>query len=270
MEAKCWARPAQRLWFWQHRLLSRSTESKMPRRSMLGKVAELTFPQAVTDELAEVLADWRIPLDTVLSKLRRRRRHQEWEARGSSSRVVRNLRGEDEEPQRIAVAHVQAWERGTSRTLPPGHVVVFIDGDQSNIDAENLYCLPRRQLIAWMKFVRHSTDSYVDRMKEEIMSLDTSEAVKKELLHVLDQLVDPNQKPDVVRQRAICETVQTLVGLLKVEVAYIRAIEGDAVVPFLEDAHKEAIERRTATKDALFSGPRPNHPWRGLGGRGKG
>lgn len=100
--------------------------------------------------------------------------------------------------------------------------------------------------------------------------MDTSDAVKKELLGVLAKLVDPDQAPDIVRQRAMCETVQTLVGLLKVEVAYIRAVEGDGVVPFLEGAHQEATERTKATSKALFTGPPPSHPWRGLGSRDKG
>lgn len=47
-------------------------------------------------------------------------------------------------------------------------------------------------------------------------------------------------------------------------------IEGDGVIRFLEDAHKEAIERKAATKRALFPpGPAQNHPWRGLGDRDK-
>lgn len=228
----------------------------------LGQVIELSLPGFVLAELGDLLDDWRTPF---LSSFRKLRRKRHAEVTRTERRIVRKL--EQEERRRVAFAHVAAWERGSGQSLPPGHVVLFIDGDKSNIEFDNLYCLPRRELVGWMAFVRHPIEAYVYRMEEEIMSLDTSEAVKKELIRVLDQLVDPAQKPDIIRQRAICETVQTLVGLLRVEVAYIRAIEGDAVVPFLEDAHEEAVRRQAATKKALFRGNSPSHPWRGLGGR---
>ena len=98
------------------------------------------------------------------------------------------------------------------------------------------------------------------------MALDTSEKVKQKLLAVLEQVVDPDQKPDLMRQRAACETVNTLIGLLRVEVAYLHAIEGDGVIPFLEEARQQISEKRTAAKKKrALLGPPADHPWRGLG-----
>lgn len=237
-------------------------------KNQLGPVVELTFPRFALAELAELIDDWRTPLDTVLNQLRQKRRRGAPEAlHQNGGRVIRKLTDKSDERGRMVFAQVRAWEKGSGQRLPAGHVVVLIDGDASNLQFENLYCLPRRELIGWMAFARRPIEHYVERMEKEIMSLDTSEAVKKQLIRILDQLADPNQKPDIVRQRAICETVQTMVGLLRVEVAYIRAIEGDGVVPFLEAAHEEAVKRQAATRRALFPSPPPNHPWRGLGNR---
>jgi hypothetical protein len=190
--------------------------------------------------------------------------------RESSQTFVHKIRTGIEQCVQLAFAHGVRRESSPSIVIPDGHVVVFLDGDGSNTEAGNLYCLPGRELTNLMNFARKPVEAFVDRLEKKIMPLDTSEAVKKELLGVLDQLVDKTQTPDIVRQRAICETVQTLVGLLKVEVTYIRTIEGDGVVPFLEAAHEEAIKRTTATKKALFHSPSPGHPWRGLGDRNKG
>lgn len=66
---------------------------------------------------------------------------------------------------------------------------------------------------------------------------------------MITQLVDRTRVPNIVRQRASCETVQTLVGLVEVEVFYIRAVDGVGVVPFLEGA------RRAGTQPPL-AGPR--------------
>lgn len=102
------------------------------------------------------------------------------------------------------------------------------------------------------------------------MALDTSDKVKQKLLDVLEQVTDPNQKPDLIRQRAVCETVQTLVNMLRVEVAYIDAVEGDGMIPFLEPVRQEAERKRLAKKrrQGLLAGPAADHPWRGLGQQG--
>jgi hypothetical protein len=135
------------------------------------------------------------------------------------------------------------------------------------LEPSNLACLPRKDLLHWARFVRCPVELRVDRLYREIMALDTSDKVKQKLLDILDQVLDPNQKPDLIRQRAACDTVQTLVNLLRVEVAYIAAVEGDGVIPFLDGTRQEVVKRKEAARKrrGLLAGPPADHPWRGLG-----
>lgn len=161
-----------------------------------------------------------------------------------------------------------SWERVHGK-IPADHVVVNIVGDYLNTEPANLHCLPRRDLLDWARFVQNPVEWHVDKLWRKVMDLDTSDKVKQQLLNVLEQVVDPDKKPDLVRQRAVCETVQTLVALLRVEVSYLHAIEGDGVIPFLEGARKEMLkareEGRQRRRNTLLKGPADRHPWRGLG-----
>jgi hypothetical protein len=247
----------------QHRRVHR--KRSQPR---LGPVVELTYPEGTLQALAELIdSDRRVPLDSELQRLR-----SNLDAKKPSRlrlTVGEIHRMEEERRERLALAH--AWRKRTRTQVPPGHVVILLDGDPENPRTEDLYCLPRHLLASWMRIVRTPMEAHVAALEEEIMTLRTSEDVKKKLLDVLDQLVDTTKPPDYLRQRAICETVQTLVGMLKVEVAYIRAIDGDGLVPFLEPAREEAKARRETAgrRTPLLGGPSPGHPWRGLGSRDK-
>ncbi len=211
------------------------------------------------------MQDWRRPIKAPASATRQLG-HQ---APERGNRFIRNQMGESEVRRPLAFASAADWEALTGQQVGSGAVLLCLDGNSNNLGDANVYCLPKVELSAIIVFTRIPLELRLARLEEEIVALDTSDAVKKELLRVLEQLTDQNTRPDIVRQRAICETVQTLVNLLRVEVAYIRAIDGDAVVPFLEPAHEEALKRKAATKKAIFQGPAPDHPWRGLGSRGQ-
>lgn len=177
----------------------------------------------------------------------------------------------DDHPQqhrRFAPVHLLAWEQARGRKVPKDHVIVNIDGNYLNTAPSNLHCIPRSDLLNWARFVQFPVEVHVFKLTNEIMALDTSDKVKQKLLDILDQIVDPDKTPDLVRQRAACETVNTLIGLLRVEVAYLHAIEGDGVIPFLEGARQEMLKARTTgrqKRNPLLRGPTEDHPWRGLG-----
>lgn len=87
------------------------------------------MPACALDELSELLADWRAPLDGVMDRLRVKRRHQQWATRQSSSRLVKKMSG-GEELKRLALAAATPSEGAPRSSLKPGHVVVFI-GDEA-------------------------------------------------------------------------------------------------------------------------------------------
>lgn len=49
-------------------------------------------------------------------------------------------------PQDYVSLHRLVW-RLHGRTVPPGHILVFADGDHRNIDINNLQCIPRAELM---------------------------------------------------------------------------------------------------------------------------
>lgn len=244
-----------------------------PSKLRTGPIVELSYPQGTLQALSEVLdADWRIPIDSVLQRTRTK-----LEAKKAQDDAEASFVHYLDADLRERMALTLAWERGTGRRVPHGHVIVLLDGKQfdpktSDLQLENLYCLPRHELIRWLGFVRTPIDVHVAQLERSVMHLKTSDDVKTTLLGVLAQLVDPKKPLDLVRQRAICETVQTLVGVLKADIAYIRAVDGDGVLPFFEPARREAQKHREAAgrRPPLLSGPSASHPWRGLGGRDKG
>lgn len=182
--------------------------------------------------------------------------------------VVKVKNDHPQQHRKFAFAHVLAWEKAHGRKVPEEHVVVLVDGDSSNLEPGNLYCMPRSDLLNWARFVMQPVEVLVDKLWRKVMALDTSEKVKQKLLEVLESVVDPDKTPDLMRQRAVCETVNTLIGLLRVEVTYLQAIEGDGVIPFLEAAREDLSKRRDAARTkrrGLISGPAADHPWRGLG-----
>lgn len=240
--------------------------------AILGEVIELLYPETYGRTLAEFIGvtenSVRHFVKTRKLQKGRNRKPIGYTTLYSQRRLV--VKMNDDHPQqhhRFAFAHVLAWERAHRRKVPTGHVIINLDGDKYNLAPDNLYCLPRADLLNWARFVMQPLDVHLDKLWREIMALDTSAKVKQRLLDVLEQVSDPNQKPDLVRQRAVCETVTTLVGLLRSEIAYIVAVDGDGRIPFLEPVREEAAKLREAAKRrrGLLSGPAADHPWRGLG-----
>lgn len=237
----------------------------------LGEVVELMYPLMLGRHLAEFIGVSEPTLRWYTKRkrlIKGRNRHPiGFTTRYHGTHVV--VKVNDDHPQqhrRFAFAHLLAWEMKHGRKVPASHVVVNLDGDYTNLDPANLYCLPRAELLNWARFCQAPVEVHVDKLWRQVMSLNTSAKVKEKLLAILEQVVDPDQKPDLMRQRAACETVNTLIGLLRVEVAYLQAIEGDGRIPFLEQARQEMDARRTATrKKRLLQGPAADHPWRGLG-----
>lgn len=240
----------------------------------MGELISLLYPVTTARALAEVLG----PCEkTIWGYASRLRISKEIERIGRPIGHVRSHKGYDlqkvalEGPRhvRFAFAHVLAWEKYHRMKKPDGHVVVFLDGDRQNYAPENLHCLPKSELLKWMRFVQCPLDVHIDKLWRKVMALDTSEKVKQKLLQVLENVSDPDKTPDLVRQRAVCETVNTLIGLLRVEVSYLAAIEGDGVIPFLEGARSEMVNRRSAARKrrGLLASPPADHPWRGLGQR---
>lgn len=240
----------------------------------IGEMIELMYPLTLGRDLAELIGMSEHTLRAYVKRhrlIKGRNRHPiGYTTRYNGRHIV--VKMNDDHPQqhrRFAFAHVLTWEKHHGRKVPPGHVVVNLDGDYTNIDPENLYCIPRADLLNWARFCMCPVEVHVEHLWRKVMALDTSEKVKEKLLAILDQVVDPDQKPDLMRQRAACETVNTLIGLLRVEVAYLHAIEGDGAIPFLEQARQEMSEKRTAArKRKALSGPAADHPWRGLGAPG--
>lgn len=239
----------------------------------LGELIELCYPEVATKQLADALG---ISTRQLFNAAMRRGIKKAF-GFGTSRRPLgyqrthlkyleTKISHDGPKNQRFAFAHVLAWEEKNGRKKRADEVIVFLDGDRTNLSEKNLYCMPKAQLLGWMRFIRYPVEVHVHRLWSKIMALDSSDAVKQKLLDVLDQIVDPEKQPDLIRQRAVCETVQTLVGLLRVEVAYLQAIEGDGKIPFLEPSRQRAVEEKNASRNRRqLAGPSPSHPWRGLG-----
>lgn len=235
----------------------------------LGEIITLLYPDSTAKALAEVLGTTEKSVHKYAARrqirklpgLRSRPFGAERVTQGDY--LVRKCTDDPDFNKRFLYAHVLAWEKHHRRTKPTGHVIVILDGDKRNFEPDNLYCLPKSQLLAWMRFISAPVEVHIDRLWRKVMALDTSEAVKTKLLEQLEKLVDPDKPVDIHRQRAVCETVQTLVNLLKVEVDYLRAIEGDGKIPFLETKHTEKARLKKLPRNPLLSGPALDHVWRG-------
>ena len=101
------------------------------------------------------------------------------------------------------------------------------------------------------------------------MSKRNIETMRGHLFKVLESLDDDTKPLDIARQRAVCETAQTLINSLKVEVELHAMLRGAIDVPFIEsqsnerpnsdDLDRGAIDRNAAL---LSSGPSADHRWR--------
>lgn len=101
------------------------------------------------------------------------------------------------------------------------------------------------------------------------MSKRNIESLRGHLFKVLESLDDDTKPPDMERQRAVCETAQTLINSLKVEVELHAILRGAIDVPFVESQSNERSNSEDPTKGAshreattLRSGPSADHVWR--------
>ncbi|MGF6526053.1 hypothetical protein [Variovorax sp. PvP013] len=103
------------------------------------------------------------------------------------------------------------------------------------------------------------------------MSKRNIESMRGHLFRVLEALDDDTKPLDIARQRAVCETAQTLINSLKVEVELHAMLRGAIDVPFIESQSSErpnSADRSPArapverNQSALTAGPSPSHPWR--------
>ncbi|MEJ8846388.1 hypothetical protein [Variovorax rhizosphaerae] len=98
------------------------------------------------------------------------------------------------------------------------------------------------------------------------MSTKTIADVRDHLFKLLDQLSDGTKEPDYQRMRASCEVAQVMVNTVRVQVDYLRVVNGDGEMRFLDEP-AEAPEPTEAAPasfvDPLVKGPGAEHPWRG-------
>lgn len=101
------------------------------------------------------------------------------------------------------------------------------------------------------------------------MSKRNIESLRGHLFKVLENLDDDAKPLDIAIQRAVCETAQTLINSLKVEVELHAILQGVIDLPFFESQSNERPngddpERPAGDRNAalLASGPSPDHRWR--------
>lgn len=103
------------------------------------------------------------------------------------------------------------------------------------------------------------------------MSKRNIESLRGHLFKVLEALDDDTKPLDIARQRAVCETAQTLINSLKVEVELHAILRGAIDVPFIESQSNErpnsadvadGAQPRDRRAAVLNAGPSPTHIWR--------
>jgi|SRR6478609_2126964 hypothetical protein len=95
------------------------------------------------------------------------------------------------------------------------------------------------------------------------MSTKTIADVRDHLFKLLDQLGDQSKTPDYERMRASCEVSQVMVNTVRLQVDYLKIIQGDGDVPFLEEPQaKPAPAAEVAASRVFPAGPAEDHPWR--------
>lgn len=101
------------------------------------------------------------------------------------------------------------------------------------------------------------------------MSKRNIESLRGHLFKVLETLDDDSKPLDIARQRAVCETAQTLINSLKVEVELHAILRGAIEVPFVESQSQERSNSDDPSKapnrrhrDPLAMGPASDHVWR--------
>lgn len=111
------------------------------------------------------------------------------------------------------------------------------------------------------------------------MSKNTGEHLRSMLFKQLESLTDSTKEIDLKRAQIANETAQVIINSAKIEVDYVRAIDGAITLPFVENqdgcterpyktpapTHKTDGPMPPAeTQKALGFGsvPPPSHPWR--------
>lgn len=110
-------------------------------------------------------------------------------------------------------------------------------------------------------------------------SNNTGEYLRQMLFKQLEALTDPSKTVDLKRAQVSNETAQVIINSAKVEVEYVKAIDGAITLPFVEgqEGCKERPYREPGqpqggnaalpgaeTQHALGYGSKPSdgHPWR--------
>ena len=95
------------------------------------------------------------------------------------------------------------------------------------------------------------------------MSAKTIADVRDHLFRLLDQLGNESKTPDYERMRASCDVAQVMVNTVRLQVDYLKVIQGDGDVPFLEEPKPDVSPAAAAATARVFAaGPAEDHPWR--------
>lgn len=74
-------------------------------------------------------------------------------------------------PDKWEHKHRLVWEKEYGK-IPKGHVVIFGDGNASNLNIDNLLCIPRRQLVRLNKGDLIQNDAKLTKTMVNILELD--------------------------------------------------------------------------------------------------
>lgn len=81
------------------------------------------------------------------------------------------------EPNKWAYKHRLIWEQHHGQQIPPGHAVIFGDGDKRNLDPENLILVSRKQLVVLNK--RRLIQNDADLTRTAIIIADLSTKIRE-------------------------------------------------------------------------------------------
>ena len=149
--------------------------------------------------------------------------------------------------------HRLLWEQANG-LIPPGHVVVFMDGDRTHIAHDNLELITRGELAR-----RNTIHNLPEDLKEvlsfgstlqsnegygESMPKNRMTDLRNHLFETLEALKDPDTPMDVDRALAVASVAQQLIESAKVEVAFIKATDAAVEGQFFDSPIDEPKQLR--------------------------
>ena len=95
--------------------------------------------------------------------------------------------------------------------------------------------------------------------------------VRDRLLDAMDQVTDPTKQWDYWQVQCLQGLAQALVSTQKLKVDYLKLMQGDGSIPFLEEPEPDdkggggesGSSAPVGPFSLLNSGPAADHPWRG-------